>query len=126
MRLIVCTMSVAFERCLFWGGCIGHRRLGAKATGKPSSPKGNNIVVSAYLVLYNAALAAGWAYVLFLAVMELVEEDYKWEGVYKAVEWPLKYAQTIAVFEVVHAILGKPAERDRRGAPWRTRGACAH
>ena len=64
--------------------------------------------MTAYLVLYNAALAAGWAYVLWLAGVHLRENEWKWEGVYDAVEFPLKIAQTAAILEIVHPILGNP------------------
>lgn len=82
--------------------CLGgHVRAEA---GKPK--KGGNPVITAYTVLYNSVLAVGWAYVLYLAVVELLANNYKWDNVYARVAEPLKIFQTAAVLEVLHAILG--------------------
>ena len=57
-----------------------------------------------YLLAYNAALIAGWAYVLVLASVAFVKHGP--DSVYDAVEVPLLAAQTAACLEVVHAIFG--------------------
>ena len=60
---------------------------------------------SIYLILYNAACTAGWAYCLFLTFTA-------WQnGNTPAQLWvqlkdPLTYVQTAAVMEVVHALVG--------------------
>jgi hypothetical protein len=81
-----------------------------KKEARPANP-----AVTAYLVLYNAALAGGWAYVLYLAVAELVATGGKWDGVWDKVEQPLKVAQTAAVLEVIHAVVGTARAQAEEG-----------
>ena len=57
-----------------------------------------------YLLVYNASLIAGWAYVLVFAGLAFVNTGA--DSVYATVEIPLLIAQSAACLEVVHAILG--------------------
>ncbi|XP_059439968.1 very-long-chain (3R)-3-hydroxyacyl-CoA dehydratase PASTICCINO 2A [Corylus avellana] len=57
-----------------------------------------------YLTLYNWTVFAGWIQVLYLAVKTLRESGH--EQVYNAVERPLLLAQTAAVLEIVHGLVG--------------------
>ncbi|KAJ8771212.1 hypothetical protein K2173_026014 [Erythroxylum novogranatense] len=57
-----------------------------------------------YLSVYNWAVFIGWAQVLFLAIKTLRESGY--EHVYDAVEKPLQLAQTAAVLEILHSLVG--------------------
>ncbi|XP_010037618.2 very-long-chain (3R)-3-hydroxyacyl-CoA dehydratase PASTICCINO 2A [Eucalyptus grandis] len=57
-----------------------------------------------YLSLYNWAIFFGWSQVLFLAVKTLRESGH--EHVYGAVERPLQLAQTAAVLEILHGLVG--------------------
>ncbi|KAL9464017.1 hypothetical protein AB3S75_001756 [Citrus x aurantiifolia] len=57
-----------------------------------------------YLTAYNWTVFAGWAQVLSLALKTLNESGH--ENVYKAVERPLQLAQTAAVLEILHGLLG--------------------
>lgn len=57
-----------------------------------------------YLSLYNWVLFFGWAQVLYLALRTLRESSY--EHVYDAVEKPLQFAQTAAILEIFHSIVG--------------------
>lgn len=59
-----------------------------------------------YLLAYNAALTAGWGYVLFLTYKVVLLEHGGTEDVWKAVELPLKVSQTAAIMEVIHAAAG--------------------
>jgi very-long-chain (3R)-3-hydroxyacyl-CoA dehydratase len=62
---------------------------------------------TAYLVAYNAVLAVGWSYVLMLTAYSLA--DYRHSGsmtLYKDIEKPLKFSQTMAFLEIIHAALG--------------------
>ncbi|KAF8055283.1 PAS2 [Scenedesmus sp. PABB004] len=68
---------------------------------RPTAAMGN-----AYLLAYNAALCAGWGYVLFLTYKTVLLEHGWTEEVFKAVDLPLKVSQTAAVMEVVHAAAG--------------------
>ena len=57
-----------------------------------------------YLASYNAALVAGWSYVLILAFAALRTAGPS--AVYAAVARPLALAQTAAVLEIAHAACG--------------------
>lgn len=57
-----------------------------------------------YLSVYNWAVFAGWAQVLFFALKTLKESSYT--EVYAAVEKPLQLAQTAAVLEIIHGLVG--------------------
>ena len=90
------------------------------AAAKPA--KKANPIATAYLVLYNTVLLAGWGYVLYLTAAELAATNGQWQGVYKLVELPLKYAQTAAVLEVLHVLFGahRVGARTVPGATGRT------
>jgi len=57
-----------------------------------------------YLTLYNWTVFAGWFQVLYLALKTLRESGH--EQVYNAIERPLLLAQTAAVLEIVHGLVG--------------------
>lgn len=57
-----------------------------------------------YLTLYNWVVLAGWVQVLYWAVRTLKESGH--EGVYDAVERPLLLAQSAAVLEILHGLVG--------------------
>lgn len=57
-----------------------------------------------YLTIYNWAVFLGWSQVLFLAVKTLKDSGH--EHVYNAVEKPLQLAQTAAVLEILHGLVG--------------------
>ena len=59
-------------------------------------------IAKVYLLGYNAALIAGWGYVLVLAGATFIDKGAG--AVYAAVEAPLLIAQTAACLEVLHAI----------------------
>ncbi|XP_020181319.1 very-long-chain (3R)-3-hydroxyacyl-CoA dehydratase PASTICCINO 2A isoform X1 [Aegilops tauschii subsp. strangulata] len=61
-------------------------------------------VKRAYLAVYNWAVFFGWAQVLYFAVDALLRSGH--EGVYAAVERPLQLAQTAAVLEILHGLVG--------------------
>ncbi|RHY01703.1 hypothetical protein DYB25_006173 [Aphanomyces astaci] len=66
-------------------------------------------VKTAYLVLFNIASSVGWAYVLG-QTFQLVYTDQdialSSAKLWGIIETPLKVVQTMAVFEVLHALLG--------------------
>ncbi|KAI8636128.1 tyrosine phosphatase-like protein [Parasitella parasitica] len=58
-----------------------------------------------YLIAYNFASLAGWAFVLFLALAQIVSTG-SYKNVFE-VTWPvLIVIQSTALFEIVHALLG--------------------
>ena len=83
------------------------------SSNKPAaaSAPAKNPLVNAYLVAYNAACAVAWSYTLVLCVQHLVNsKQTEWQnkaiGLYAAIELPLKVAQTVAVLEIVHPLIG--------------------
>ncbi|KAI0527660.1 hypothetical protein KFK09_003265 [Dendrobium nobile] len=59
---------------------------------------------SLYLSVYNWAVFYGWFQVLYLAIKTL--KEYGHEQVYDAVERPLQLAQTAAILEILHSLVG--------------------
>jgi very-long-chain (3R)-3-hydroxyacyl-CoA dehydratase len=57
-----------------------------------------------YLAIYNWAVFTGWFQVLVFAVKTLNESGPA--AVYDAVEKPLQLAQTIAILEIIHGLIG--------------------
>ncbi|KAL3843441.1 hypothetical protein ACJIZ3_000844 [Penstemon smallii] len=57
-----------------------------------------------YLVIYNWTVFLGWLQVLYLAVKTLKESGP--ESVYAAVEKPLILAQSAAIIEILHSLIG--------------------
>ncbi|XP_030521581.1 very-long-chain (3R)-3-hydroxyacyl-CoA dehydratase PASTICCINO 2A isoform X1 [Rhodamnia argentea] len=57
-----------------------------------------------YLSIYNWTVFFGWLQVLVLAVKTLHESGH--EHVYSAVERPLQLAQTAAILEILHGLVG--------------------
>ncbi|VAH56867.1 unnamed protein product [Triticum turgidum subsp. durum] len=63
-----------------------------------------SVVRRLYLAVYNWVVFVGWAQVLYYAVTALLGGGH--EGVYAAVERPLQLAQTAAVMEILHGLVG--------------------
>lgn len=57
-----------------------------------------------YLSVYNWTVCFGWVQVLYLVLKTLKESGH--EHVYDAAEKPLLFAQTAAVLEILHGLLG--------------------
>jgi len=57
-----------------------------------------------YLAVYNWIVFAGWAQVLYYAILALWSSGH--EAVYSAVERPLQFAQTAAIMEILHGLVG--------------------
>ncbi|XP_026388328.1 very-long-chain (3R)-3-hydroxyacyl-CoA dehydratase PASTICCINO 2-like [Papaver somniferum] len=57
-----------------------------------------------YLTIYNWTIFIGWFQVLYMALMTLKESGH--EHVYNAVEKPLLLAQTAAIMEILHGLVG--------------------
>lgn len=58
-----------------------------------------------YLFVYNLASAAGWAYVLFLAIVALIAGKAPFPF-YETVKFPLQLVQTAALLELFHSLFG--------------------
>ncbi|XP_062187792.1 very-long-chain (3R)-3-hydroxyacyl-CoA dehydratase PASTICCINO 2A [Phragmites australis] len=62
------------------------------------------VVQRVYLSIYNWVIFLGWAQVLYYATLALLGSNH--ETVYAAVEQPLLFAQTAALMEILHSIVG--------------------
>ena len=69
----------------------------------PFHRKKGETMATAYLVIYNLAQTLGWSYIMVAGALAYCESPTK---IYSAVELPLQVFQTLAVLEVVHALLG--------------------
>ena len=58
-----------------------------------------------YLTGFNLFSLCGWVTILLRSMLYFVAPG-TGENYFRAVEWPLKYFETFAAFEVVHAALG--------------------
>ena len=63
-------------------------------------------MLTAYLVLYNAACAVGWAYVLYLTLLHAASGPADARTLWAALALPLTAVQSAAALEVAHAALG--------------------
>ncbi len=88
-------------------GTSGSASKSAAPASKGSAGKGRDEsgVITLYLVLYNAAAALGWAYVDYVIFDHFVLKKEGADTLYRDVGYPLKVVQTMAILEVVHAML---------------------
>ena len=68
---------------------------------KPVAP-----AVTAYLLVYNLLAAASWAYVLFLILQHFAIQGRSIQTLYDVISTPLYFAQSLAILEVFHSMLG--------------------
>ncbi|KAG8053444.1 hypothetical protein GUJ93_ZPchr0001g30442 [Zizania palustris] len=57
-----------------------------------------------YLSVYNWIVFLGWVQVLCRVILALLDNGH--EAVYAAIERPLQFAQTAAIMEILHSIVG--------------------
>ncbi|CEP12671.1 hypothetical protein [Parasitella parasitica] len=75
------------------------------AKPEQKSKRGPSSLLKTYLVAYNFTSLTGWAYVLFLALAQIVSTG-SYKDVFEAT-WPvLIVVQSTALFEIVHAFFG--------------------
>ncbi|XP_022773892.1 very-long-chain (3R)-3-hydroxyacyl-CoA dehydratase PASTICCINO 2A-like [Durio zibethinus] len=67
-------------------------------------PSSFTVLSRHYLSIYNWTVFIGWFQVLFLALKTLKESGH--EHVYNAVEKPLLLAQSAAILEILHGVIG--------------------
>lgn len=72
----------------------------AQPKEKKSSP-----ISTFYLVLYNLVATAAWAYVMYITAVYVLTHKSPL-GLLTVLDQPLKLAQTLAVMEIVHSIIG--------------------
>ncbi|XP_072175951.1 very-long-chain (3R)-3-hydroxyacyl-CoA dehydratase 2-like [Diadema setosum] len=79
--------------------------MSAENSYKPAGKSKVSGLATAYLVLYNVVLCAGWLSVGAMGVRHYLQEKTN-VGLYDAIELPLKAFQTAAILEVVHCLIG--------------------
>lgn len=72
---------------------------GVKKARKPAGP-----LVTAWLLVYNVVAAASWSYVLYLIAHHFAKGG-SIDTLYEPIHQALYFAQTLAVMEVLHAML---------------------
>ena len=87
------------------------------------------MIKTTYLVLFNVASCLGWAYVLGQTLQQLyADKDLATTsaGLWDLIGEPLKIVQTMAIMEVVHALIGlvrsPVGSTFMQGNPWRMHG----
>ena len=80
-------LSISFDLTASWVNC------GVKIS----------IMATTYLILYNLAQTAGWAYIMAVGLRTYFQSP---SELYSAVETPLQIFQTLAALEVFHALVG--------------------
>lgn len=79
--------------------------MGSDAEDKSKKKSENSGIATAYLVLYNVVMCAGWLSVGAISVRHYAQTK-SIEGLYDNVELPLKVFQTAAVLEIFHCMFG--------------------
>ncbi|KAK6167868.1 hypothetical protein SNE40_021799 [Patella caerulea] len=77
----------------------------APKTSKPAESKGQNIIIRLYLIIYNIAQLAGWAFLMFKMVQFWLKNKTH-IGLYQEVEQIVQIFQTAAILEVLHCAVG--------------------
>ncbi|XP_061648800.1 very-long-chain (3R)-3-hydroxyacyl-CoA dehydratase 2 [Phyllopteryx taeniolatus] len=77
----------------------------AHSNGAPAKKKGPGALATAYLVIYNVVMTAGWL-VIAVGLVRAYLARGSYHGLYYSIEKPLKFFQTGAVLEIVHCAVG--------------------
>ncbi|KEP63581.1 UNVERIFIED_CONTAM: protein tyrosine phosphatase family protein, ptpla protein [Hammondia hammondi] len=82
----------------------------AGLAGKALEPRPPSLAVHLYLFLYNCVATAAWSVVFFLFVQHVCQKaswsDFAVPALYRSLEFPLLFAQSMQVMEVLHAAAG--------------------
>ncbi|XP_054644121.1 very-long-chain (3R)-3-hydroxyacyl-CoA dehydratase 2 isoform X2 [Dunckerocampus dactyliophorus] len=73
--------------------------------GAPKKKKGPGALATAYLVIYNVVMTAGWL-VIAVGLVRAYLARGSYHGLYYSIEKPLKFFQTGAILEIVHCAIG--------------------
>ncbi|XP_057708525.1 very-long-chain (3R)-3-hydroxyacyl-CoA dehydratase 2 [Corythoichthys intestinalis] len=77
----------------------------AHSNGAPAKKKGPGALATAYLVIYNVVMTAGWL-VIAVGLVRAYLARGSYHGLYYSIEKPLKFFQTGAILEIVHCAVG--------------------
>ncbi|XP_069052367.1 very-long-chain (3R)-3-hydroxyacyl-CoA dehydratase 2 [Lepisosteus oculatus] len=85
-----------------------HTAAAAKAApveAPPRRKKGPGALATAYLVIYNVVMTAGWL-VIAVGLVRAYLAKGSHHGLYYSIEKPLKFFQTGALLEILHCVMG--------------------
>ncbi|KAG7276425.1 hypothetical protein CRUP_007485 [Coryphaenoides rupestris] len=71
----------------------------------PKKKRGPGALATAYLVIYNVVMTAGWL-VIAVGLVRAYLARGSYHGLYYSIEKPLKFFQTAAVLEILHCAAG--------------------
>ncbi|KAI1899325.1 hypothetical protein AGOR_G00060630 [Albula goreensis] len=78
----------------------GHRDVGHRRKREPPGA-----LATAYLVIYNVVMTAGWL-VIAVGLVRAYLAKGSFHGLYYSIEKPLKFFQTGAILEILHCTIG--------------------
>ncbi|CDQ68471.1 unnamed protein product [Oncorhynchus mykiss] len=71
----------------------------------PKKKRGPGALATAYLVIYNVVMTAGWL-VIAVGLVRAYLARGSYHGLYYSIEKPLKFFQTGALLEILHCAVG--------------------
>ncbi|XP_027700931.1 very-long-chain (3R)-3-hydroxyacyl-CoA dehydratase 2 [Vombatus ursinus] len=80
-------------------------RVGPSEAGGPRKKKGPGPLATAYLVIYNVVMTAGWL-VIAVGLVRAYLAKGSYHNLYYSIEKPLKFFQTGALLEILHCAIG--------------------
>ncbi|XP_060630849.2 very-long-chain (3R)-3-hydroxyacyl-CoA dehydratase 2 [Anolis sagrei] len=87
------------------GGGGGQQQQQQQQTAGSRRRKGPGALATAYLVLYNVVMTAGWLVIAVGLVRAYIAKG-SYHNLYYSIEKPLKFFQTGALLEILHCAIG--------------------
>ncbi|EDK97872.1 mCG127757, isoform CRA_c, partial [Mus musculus] len=98
-------MAAAAATAATKGNGGGSGRVGAGDSSGARKKKGPGPVATAYLVIYNVVMTAGWL-VIAVGLVRAYLAKGSYHSLYYSIERPLKFFQTGALLEILHCAIG--------------------
>ncbi|XP_064427243.1 very-long-chain (3R)-3-hydroxyacyl-CoA dehydratase 2 isoform X1 [Mirounga angustirostris] len=98
-------MAAAAATAATKGNGGGGVRAGAGEAGGARKKKGPGPLATAYLVIYNVVMTAGWL-VIAVGLVRAYLAKGSYHSLYYSIEKPLKFFQTGALLEILHCAVG--------------------
>ncbi|KAM9189259.1 very-long-chain (3R)-3-hydroxyacyl-CoA dehydratase 2 [Mergus octosetaceus] len=87
------------------GGSRADNGYGSGSQQQPRRRKGPGALATAYLVIYNVVMTAGWL-VIAVGLVRAYLAKGSYHSLYYSIEKPLKFFQTGALLEILHCAFG--------------------
>ncbi|XP_042088228.1 very-long-chain (3R)-3-hydroxyacyl-CoA dehydratase 2 isoform X1 [Ovis aries] len=98
-------MAAAAATAASKGNGGGGGRAGAGEASSSRKKKGPGPLATAYLVIYNVVMTAGWL-VIAVGLVRAYLAKGSYHSLYYSIEKPLKFFQTGALLEILHCAIG--------------------